>query len=140
MSTPTIAKGLTLAGALPFICLTVLSITDSDLLSIAPEQPLVTYGAVIVSFISGIHWGHAINNPKCSALLWHSNIVALLAWLAAMQLLPFSVALILFCFIYLLIVDYRLYQRAILPSWFWRLRLQITSIVTLSLLTYLLSA
>lgn len=140
MSTPTTARLLTFAGAIPFVGLTILAVSGSDWLSINPAQALLTYGAVIVSFISGIHWAQALNHEKQSGLLWHSNIVALLAWLSSLLSTSVGVPILIFCLVYLLVLDYQLFKQTIITACFWRLRLQITSIVLLSLLTLMLAS
>lgn len=140
MPTQTIAKLLTFAGVIPFVGLTILSVSGADLLTVHPAHALLLYGAVIVSFLSGIHWGQALSHPGAKPLLWHSNVVALLAWLAVLQTVSVGVAILIICLVYLLALDYKLFKQSIITNWFWRLRLQATSIVLLSLFTLMLAS
>lgn len=96
-----------------------------------------TYSAIIIAFLSGIHWAAHIFFPdKCPRyLLLTSNIVALIAWLSL--LLPQQTIILLLqalCFIYMLTLDTTLRDAGIMPTWFYPLRRNATIIVVLSLL------
>lgn len=129
-----LAQLLTYAGTLP--------IWGAVLHSQLPFLPIdatllaITYGAVIVSFLSGIHW---------AVYLWHaeklsrnlfitSNITALLAWLTLLLPAPFySLGLLIWCFLYLLVLDWRIAAAGIYPTWFYALRRNATAIVVILL-------
>jgi hypothetical protein len=77
-----------------------------------------------------------------SDVLWlagtYSNAVALLAWLGLLvHPQPWAVLLHILCFLYILILDYKLHKVALLPPWFYTLRRNATVIVVLSLSTIL---
>ncbi|WP_421697349.1 DUF3429 domain-containing protein [Ancylobacter sp.] len=89
------------------------------------------YGAVIASFVCGIHWGAALVAAEGLALRLFliSNIAALLGWVAA--LLPAGPGFLLLAVLFaaLLLVDRHLWRARLWPLWFWRLRGIITAVV-----------
>ena len=66
---PPAAAVLGLAGVLPFVAAAVGSLQPGPLGAFALTA-LIAYGAVILSFLGGIHWGMAIHraNPSYSHL------------------------------------------------------------------------
>mgnify|MGYP000515560724 FL=1 len=74
-------------GLIPFLFGLLLSLTDSQLLSLSGETLFITYSVVILSFLSGILWGNGIENfenqSSYKALLL-SNAIVLVAWLAVL--------------------------------------------------------
>jgi hypothetical protein len=130
----TLAKLLTYAGALPFLAVAAYALATG---SPATAMEIgVAYGAVIVSFLSGIHWAvYLFFGARCPRnLLLTSNATALLAWLALL-IAPSMHALLLLapCLLYLLILDYKLRLREVIPAWFFVLRCRATAIVVLAL-------
>jgi hypothetical protein len=130
-----IAQWLTYAGTLPLVIATVEMVVgrlpSGDVVLVAS-----TYGAIIISFLAGIHWAcYLFFAHACPRnFLITSNGVALLAWLSLLsQQQPWSLLLQAFCFLYLLVLDYKLQQAAVLPQWFYALRRNATVIVVLSL-------
>ena len=93
--------------------------------------PVQIYGALIASFVCGIHWGAALFAPRGLAvsLLFASNVGALLAWLAA--LLPPQPGFLLLAAIFagLLAIDRHLRRAGLWHAWFWTLRLAISAAV-----------
>jgi len=128
------AKILTYGGTIPLIACGVfiavpLSGIDSTLLA-------KTYSAVIISFLSGIHWAcYLFFAERCPRnLLLTSNAVALLAWQSLLvHHHPWEFLQQILCFVYLLMLDYRLREAGILPPWFYTLRRNATVIVVVSL-------
>jgi len=131
-----IARILTLSGTLPFVGVTLLAVMDWQWLTLPMGTVLFIYAAVIASFISGIHWAFALMGHQRIDLLWKSNLVTLLAWLAALQIFQTSAWLLLFCFSYLILIDYDLFKQRIIQAWFWRLRLQASAIVMICILIF----
>ena len=72
-------------GLLPFLGLSLSSLMTIELSLIGNPLPaLVSYGAVILSFLSGILWGRALHRADTEStqgLIITSNVFALLAWL-----------------------------------------------------------
>lgn len=72
-------------GLLPFIGSVTLILTNTTVFGVAGYQVFITYSAVILSFLSGILWGSAIDRfsrPLSRKALIVSNVFALMAWTA----------------------------------------------------------
>lgn len=134
-----LAKQLAFAGTLPFIGTVVVMLYGLD--STLIRQSSLAYGALIIAFISGIHWGLFLTQaPKIPInLLVSSNLLTLLSWSSLMmdfglwsyltQILSFSI---------LLMIDRQLLKVVIIERWFFILRCQATLIVITSLCLSLL--
>jgi NADH:ubiquinone oxidoreductase subunit 6 (subunit J) len=86
---PATARALGYAGLLPFIASAAACWLTQGATKAFAQQALLTYGAVIVSFLGAVHWG--VSLAQRSAATWPyawSITPSLLAWLAL--LLPFS--------------------------------------------------
>ncbi|RUO77824.1 DUF3429 domain-containing protein [Idiomarina seosinensis] len=72
------------AGLIPFLVFSLAQLMGVKLpLPVAPMTLLLTYGAIILSFLAGILWGRAIHradSEPTNSLLVLSNAFALLAW------------------------------------------------------------
>lgn len=130
-----IAQILTYCGTIPLVA----SALGLMLGVVVLEQvtPIAMgYGAIIIAFLSGIHWAvYVFFAERCPTnLLITSNIAALLAWASLfIPLVLGGIMLQILCFHYLLRLDNKLQQIAILPLWFYRLRRNATVIVIVSL-------
>ena len=127
-----LATTLTFAGSIPFVVLALalaIHLADVNLL----KYLLVTYAAIIASFMAGIHWGAYLFKSAPLNLFAHSNILALLAWLSLFLPAFSAYLLLIFCFGYLLVIDHRLFRVGIIQLWYWRLRVRITAIVIVAL-------
>jgi hypothetical protein len=136
---------LTFLGIIPFLVSTmgvldVFKIYDVLLFSqgINWAHILVTYAAIILSFLAGIYWGIAFFNKVNRLqiyLLLVSNLVSLSAWFILLIQNPL-LCFILFSVFYTLvcIFDQVFVKMQILPRWFGVLRIQITIIVLFCLL------
>ena len=73
------------AGLVPFLISALAELMALNLpIPVSPMTLLLTYGAIILSFMSGTLWGRAIHRADSEAtnsLLSLSNLFALLAWL-----------------------------------------------------------
>lgn len=129
------AKGLALFGATPFIAAVL-----AQLAGLANDHTTtlsLTYGAIIISFLSGIHWGLYLTHEKARRinLLITSNILAVLAWVTLWLWTPGMQYLVqLACFISLLMIDRRLLADGVIERWFYQLRQQISLLVMVCLL------
>jgi len=138
MRKETIAKTLTYAGILPFLGAAGLSIFAPDFSGANYKHILLAYGAVIASFIAGIHWGIFLFKESPLNLFIHSNVIALLAWVAMALSMTSSVLILIFCFLYLLFIDQKLSNAQIIESWYMRMRIHASVIVILTLGTHFL--
>ena len=128
------ANILTLSGTLPLIASVVLIFFP--LAGVNSALIVTSYGAVIISFLCGIHWAvYLFFEDKCPHhLLITSNAVALLAWASLLiPNPPIAILLQASCFLYLLALDARLREAGIIPEWFYSLRRNATIIVVLCL-------
>ena len=126
-----LAKALTYAGTLPLAGaaagLAFALMTPDLALQIA-----TTYSAIIISFLAGIHWAcYLLSAQHCPRNLFiTSNIVALAGWLSLLvQPHPWGLLLQIWCFAYVLWLDWKLREAGVIPSWFFTLRYRATAIV-----------
>ena len=125
-----IARLLTYTGITPFLFFGMAVVLQASGLNY--NLALVAYGAVIMSFLCGIHWAvFLFFSQKCSRnLLLHSNAITLVGWLSLLSVMSYlTLVLQILCFLYLLIIDLEIYRNKVIPSWFFHLRLNATLIV-----------
>lgn len=130
----TLAKFLTYSGTLPLVFTCIAAVLH--LKNINTTLLAATYGAVIMSFLCGIHWAvFLFFSEQCKRNLFiMSNMVALLAWMSLLTMRDSSVLLLeILSFVYLLIQDRLLLEAKVLPHWFYILRRNATVIVVLSM-------
>jgi hypothetical protein len=128
------ARVLTYFGIIPFLILGMAVALRANGLDYS--LALFAYGAVIISFLCGIHWAvFLFFSQNCFRnLLLHSNAIALIGWLSVLPAMPnLTFLLQILSFAYLLILDLELYRNKVIPSWFFHLRLNATLIVVLLL-------
>lgn len=137
---------LMIGGLLPFAALFFASLFEIQLFAKTAGAAYLAYGAIIASFLGGIHWGYAIllikstqnagesgSESLARGFLALSNIVALSAWASLLfhsQLIALLVQIS--SFILALGSDSRAYRLNLIPKWFWDLR-RIISVVVVSL-------
>lgn len=129
------ARALTYSGIIPFIFFGVAVALHAGGLDYS--LALFAYGAVIISFLCGIHWAiFLFFSQNCSRnLLFHSNAISLMGWLSVLLVMSYlTFALQISCFLYLLILDRELYRNKVIPLWFFHLRRNATMVVALLLL------
>ena len=134
-----LALGLGLGGLLPFVGLAVLAWGGSTVGPTWALRGLILYGASILAFLGGLHWGFALSGRLSDraarvALVW-SVVPSLIAWSAAWMpeqsaLLGLAGGLVLaWAF------DQRAWPQYGIGPWFLRLRGLLTFVATGSLLT-----
>lgn len=125
------ASLLGLAGALPFVALALVLWWLSEPRGQWALQALIAYGAVILSFLGGIHWGLALRDaPEDGHAFVISVIPSLLAWTALLLPHTFALSLLAVCFVGQLALDLRLH----VARWFRLLRVALTVVACTSLL------
>ena len=142
---PAMALWLGMGGAIPFVGLSGImllqysgNIADAGLPDRLFYHLLMTYAALIASFLGGIRWGLALLRPNSNSLLWVSVIPSLLAWAALALPRPYDNLVLVGLFLWLVMIDVRLVLRALAPRWFGTLRIALTAVVLTSLLVSLL--
>lgn len=130
----TLAHILTFSGTLPLIgtCLaSALQVRGFDLQFIAGS-----YGALIVSFLCGIHWAvFLFFSEKCPRNLFiTSNLITLSVWVSLLTIKQNMALLMqLLAFVYLLVLDLKLRDCDLLPQWYYLMRRNATIIVVVCL-------
>jgi flagellar motor component MotA len=130
-----------LGGLIPFIGL-------ATVIALAPEigglgqralhMALVTYAALIASFIGGVRWGNALSGHSRQTHEFIISVIpSLLAWLALATPRPFDLMLLIGVFLALGVSDVGLAISGGAPRWYGKLRVFLTAIATLSLLSAL---
>ncbi len=126
-------------GTLPFILSAALILFGIEELILLGDLVFVanSYALVIVVFMSGVHWGNYFSDKKSNIinLLLTSNIITVIAWLAFL-LTPSPFVLIFYCvaFLFLLLIDIKLFSHNIITKHYLITRYVVTSIVITSLL------
>lgn len=143
MNDQDLARVLTFAGALPFIA-GVVAVAVAPAVATAPIwQAVLSYGAVIASFVSGIHWGLFLYRDGALPLnlFMSSNVCALVAWTALLvPPLWLALTLLIAVFAALFAIDHMLWRAGAHATWFYQLRATITAIVVAALVVLLLLA
>lgn len=139
---PPIVKWLGYGGLLPFVALAVAAwVNGSNSLW---RNALLAYGAVILSFVGALHWGFAMSlsgisaKQKTFSFVW-SVVPALMAWLALLMTSKYAIAMLVAGFLTHFWQDRRLVQVANLPVWYLPLRMRLTLVACIALLSGYLS-
>ncbi|HEX4944514.1 MAG TPA: DUF3429 domain-containing protein [Usitatibacteraceae bacterium] len=135
-----IAWFLAVAGTVPFVLATVaLYASDASSVRVPAITALVTYSAVILSFLAGIEWGLAIRDESGTETtrviaLGLSSVSSLAAW--AVLWLPspsWQVGCALGLFVAAWAADEWMAGRGLLPTWFVNLRTAVSVLVAANL-------
>ena len=128
------------AGTIPFILCSICFSTDikSIYLLGSVDKILSAYGLVILSFLSGSHWGqHLYINRR----IWGftlpvlSNIIAVFLCFSFLVIgFKELVAIFVAAFIILLIIDHRLFQMRLISDHYFQTRCFVSAIVIISLI------
>jgi hypothetical protein len=103
-------------------------------------QALLAYGAIILSFLGGVHWGLAIGStaPAAAAALKVrlilSVIPSLVAWAAWLVPAAGGLFMLAAAIVLMLIVDIRATRAWEAPAWYPKLRIPLSCAVAASLL------
>ena len=138
---PRTALLLGVGGLIPFIGLAALITIAPDIAGLGQRplhMALVTYAALIASFIGGVRWGNALfGHPWQTREFILSVIPSLLAWLALATPRPYDLMLLIGVFLALGVSDVGLALSGGAPRWYGKLRVLLTAVATLSLLSAL---
>ena len=136
-----LSKLLGYAGLIPFIVFSMSTWVTLPLVG-NPHFVLMTYAAIILSFMGAIHWGLAMSRSSDIQLveLGLSVIPALIGWLALLITAVYGYVLLILSFIVLFIADKFASKAGLLPDWYLSMRAVLTTIVTLSMAAAMLAA
>ncbi len=104
---------------------------------------MLAYGAVIASFLAGLHWGLYLQKSMSTALnlFISSNVLTVFSWASLLipkPLVQYSIQIL--CFLLLLLIDRRLYRDDVIAEWFYKLRINATAVVVTSLVLMAITA
>lgn len=133
---PLIVLALGYAGLLPFITLASALWFEPGDLQIPLNEALLSYSAIILSFMGAIHWGLAMKADDTigNTQLALSVIAPLSAWIASLTPVAINYSLLIICFTILCLYDVYMVRVNKAPSWYSRLRIPLTVIVVISLI------
>lgn len=144
MQVPRSALWLGLAGVIPFVWGAASAMVPSLAAASYEVLPpvfvgavvLVTYGTVILSFMSGVLWGFATKATGREAAVGYalSVLPALWAFIMVRDTSDTSVIWLAAGFAALLALDLSFARQGLAPAWWMRLRVLLTAIVLVCLL------
>ncbi len=135
LAIPLPALVLGLAGLIPFVGLSIASFSVEGIIRSEVVFTLIAYGAVILSFLGGVHWGVALGVP--ALLSWSRLIISvipsLVGWVALLIADYQAIMLLVLAFIAMLVVDIVAMRRNVFPQWYGQLRWILTTVASISL-------
>jgi hypothetical protein len=123
----------------PFVVLAIAGLLLEDTARGYSIDGLATYGAVILSFLAGVHWGLAIarygtpDSQPIGGRLVLSVVPSLIAWAALFLPAPAGLFTLSTAFLMMFFVDRHLAGRRYAPAWYPTLRAPLTVVVVASL-------
>ncbi|MCA3237695.1 MAG: DUF3429 domain-containing protein [Curvibacter sp.] len=139
--TPPLVAWLGYGGLLPFAAAALGALLDGTQRSVW-QHALLSYGAIILSFVGALHWALAMREDDATAasrLYAWSVVPALAGWLALLLPLLFPQGMALAALVLIVAFaahygqDWRLARRMALPAWYLPLRLHLSSGAVLAL-------
>jgi hypothetical protein len=142
---PPLAIILGVAGIIPFALLGIGAVGASPDSSLTAVRGLVGYGAVILAFLGGVHWGFTLGEPgdgrAVRARLTLGVLPALIGWLALFTSIVarpvLSLAILIAGLIATVVIESRAQKRDLMPGGYMALRWGI-SVVVVAILTTVL--
>jgi len=129
------AVGLGYGGLLPFVaCAGVLLLPETGMHEMA-SRLLVGYGAVILSFLGGVHWGLVLGapSPRAPSVLMIGVLPSLAGWLTLLLPLEKALAIQVAAFGGVWLYEHRILGPSILPPAYLSMRRWLTLGVIASL-------
>ena len=142
---PPLAVFLGIAGILPFAALGIASVGESSGSALIATRGLVGYGAVILAFLGGVHWGFTLDEPELArfvrARLTLGVIPSLIGWAAILVGLAsepaLGLAVLIAGFVATVVIEWRGHRLGLVPGGYMLMRWGI-SVVVIALLTAVL--
>ena len=133
---PKPARLLGFLGIAPFFVCAVLVWSGNENFHGAATKGLIGYGAVILSFIGGAHWGFASRilsegNIAAGRLLILSVVPSLVGWISILIPPAWSFALLALAFASVLMLDKWAVSQQLTPDWWVSLRLPLSLTVAI---------
>lgn len=126
-------------GLLPFIIPTVFLFCDYHHFMVW-RNVLISYAAVILSFLGAVYWGVAMivkemSIKKRNVMLAWSVIPSIVAWICLLIPQVYGLILLSVFFVISFFMDMQLTKSEAKPAWYIPLRFQLTVVVTTCLVT-----
>ena len=141
---PVLAVILSAAGLIPFVGCALLAVRADPVHGAVSAIALINYGAVVLAFLGGVHWGFVMEGQEAPAerqRLVLGTVPALIGWIASLlgtNAHPvFGIALLIAGFVTTAVVEHRARRLDLMPHGYMMLRWVMTCIVTLLLATVL---
>ena len=143
---PILAVILSVAGIIPFILCGLGAVATNTVTSLPAVNMLIVYGAVVLSFLGGVHWGFTLateHDPAERPRLLGGVLPSVLGW-AVVAVTTYTVqpslglALLIGLFIVAAGVEWRAHRRGWVPGGYIGMRIVITVIVVAILITVLM--
>ncbi len=134
-SIPPVALWLGYAGLIPFVILASALWLLPDIDQSKTQSALLSYGAIILSFMGAVHWGLAMASTTALSTRQFgvSVIPALLAWFAIFTPPVVNVSILIAAFAGLSLYDGLMAKKGVVPAWYPKLRTPLTAVVIVSL-------
>lgn len=132
------------SGTIPFISLAVILVLADAPLGIVVASALHLYGAIILSFLGGLHWGRIACKqeikPSDKWFLLYSVIPSLIGWSSFLlfDIWQDATSMLIAGFIISYIIDNTLFKKGEWQPWMKPLRTNLTFIACFSLIVLLL--
>ena len=128
---PRPAAALTALGVVPFAGGAALTWAWPPFDAIWAIDATIAYGAVILSFIGGVHWGFAASpGGRGGAVAYGLSVLpSLIGWGCVLLPLVIAVPVLMVVFLAVLTLDRRAAVLGTAPPWWMRLRLPVTAAV-----------
>ena len=139
-SIPGTALWLGVAGLIPFVAGAGLIVLAGPVNPETAAHALIAYGAVILSFLGGIHWGVALTRGRTGGARgqtpWYlfSVVPSLVAWCALLFAPVTGLIVLAVSFLAMAIVDTVATRTEQVPGWYLKLRYRLSIVVIVSLL------
>ena len=122
------------AGLIPFFGLTLIAVIDIEPASSISARLLLTYGAIILSFVGAVHWGYALDHPKATGDFTVFSIVpATVAWFSLMLPIAYAYGVLCVAFAGWFFYETNSNIGRHFPVWYKELRLHLTAGACLTL-------
>jgi hypothetical protein len=122
-----------LLGLLPLLWAMLGATLHVPMFGFSPVNTVLTYGAIMLSFLGGILWMCAVNltgNRNLSQWgLWMSIVPALAAWTALLIGQHDGLLILMAGYVGLLSIESAFARMALMPVWFWGLQWKINAMV-----------
>jgi hypothetical protein len=132
---PALAAQLGYAGLIPFVALSIGMWVLPEAYQAQASSALLSYAAIILSFMGAVHWGLAIANDELDSWQVGASVIpALVAWFASFASPMINYSILIVAFAGLCVFDGRMVQAGKAPAWYPKLRTPLTAVVVASLI------